>query len=247
MTDLPYWLCAALVAPFAGSLAGLLAHRLPRGQSVVLSRSACQSCGTPLTPIDLVPLLSYLALRGRCRHCGAPIGWRHPAMELAALAMAVWAATVFDGEMLWAACILGWTLLALAACDLETYLLPDALTLPLLLAGLAVTWWFDPDSLTDHALAAALGYLAFVGIARGYRYLRGRDGLGLGDAKLLAAAGAWLGVAALPNVVLIAAVSGLAAAGAMALRGQRLSAQLRLPFGPALALATWLTWLYLPT
>jgi leader peptidase (prepilin peptidase)/N-methyltransferase len=240
----PDWLTAAIVAPFAGSLAGLLAHRLPREEPVVVARSACETCHTPLGVADLVPLLSYAALRGRCRHCGAPIGWRHPAMEIGALLIALWAATVFSGFTLWASCALGWPLLALAACDLETYLLPDALTLPLLLAGLAVTWRLTPDALSDHALAAAAGYLAFLGIAKGYRYLRGRDGLGMGDAKLLAAAGAWLGLASLPNVVLIAAVSGLLAAGGAALRGQRLSAQFRLPFGPALAFAIWLSWLY---
>jgi leader peptidase (prepilin peptidase)/N-methyltransferase len=245
MITLPEWLEVAIAGPFAGSLAGVLAQRLPRGEKVGWARSACESCRTPLGPIDLVPLLSYVALRGRCRSCRAAISWRHPAMELAALAIGLWAASVFDGALLWASCALGWTLLALATSDLDTYLLPDTLTLPLLLAGLAVTWWFDPDALTEHALAAALGYLSFWGIAKGYRYLRGRDGLGMGDAKLLAAAGAWLGVAALPNVVLIAAISGLLAAGVMAARGQRVSAQLRLPFGPALALATWITWLYL--
>lgn len=241
---LPDWAWAALAAPFAGSLMGVLARRLPAGRSVGMARSACDSCGATLGAHELVPVLSYALQRGRCRHCNAPIGVFHLAMELAAVGIALWAASVFGGAALWASCILGWMLLALAVCDWETFRLPDALTLPLLLLGLGTTWWLWPEAVADRALAAALGYLAFRGVALLYRRLRKRDGLGAGDAKLLAAAGAWLGVAALSWVVLLAAVIGLALAGALALRHRRVSGRLMIPFGPCLALATWLLWLY---
>jgi leader peptidase (prepilin peptidase)/N-methyltransferase len=165
-------------------------------------------------------------------------------MELAALLTALWALSVFDGAVLLASCLLGWMLLALAVCDARSYLLPDALTLSLLLMGLGATYWLQPDALDEHAVAATLGYVVFRGIDMGYFWLRGRHGLGQGDAKLLAAAGAWLGLEALPQVVLIAAVIGLLLAAVMAWRGQRVRAQMRLPFGPPLALATWLVWLY---
>jgi leader peptidase (prepilin peptidase) / N-methyltransferase len=239
------WIAPVLAAPIAGSLGGVLARRLPRGEPVFLARSVCESCNTQLSARDLAPLLSYVVLRGRCRYCQAPIGWFHPAMELAAMLTALWAAQVFGGDALWASCLLGWMLLTLAVCDARSFRLPDLLTLPLLLFGLGATWWLRPDAIGDHALAAALGYLAFRGVAALYRRLRGREGLGQGDAKLLAAAGAWLGLAALPNVVLGAAIAGLLFAALMALRGRSVSAKMRLPFGPCLAIATWITWLYL--
>jgi leader peptidase (prepilin peptidase)/N-methyltransferase len=135
-------------------------------------------------------------------------------------------------------------LLALSVCDWENTVLPDALTLPLLLFGLVANSWLWPPSITDHALAAALGYLAFRILAVLYRRLRGREGLGGGDAKLLAAAGAWLGVAALPWVVLGAAIAGIALAGGLALSGRRVTGRTILPFGPCLAIAIWLVWLY---
>lgn len=238
------WIGPALAAPFAGSLLGVLVRRLPAGRPVMIARSACDHCHTALGARDLVPLVSYAMLRGRCRQCGAPIGAFHLAMELGCVAVALWAALVFDGDALWASCALGWMLLGLAVCDWETGLLPDGLTLPLLLLGLGATAWLWPPELTDHALAATAGYLIFRGVALGYRLLRGRDGLGGGDAKLLAASGAWLGLAALSWVVLIAACAGLALAGGLALRGRALSGRMVLPFGPPLALATWLIWLY---
>jgi leader peptidase (prepilin peptidase)/N-methyltransferase len=223
---------------------GLLGRRLPAGRPVALARSECDTCHATLTARELVPLLSYVLQRGQCRHCGAPIGRYHPAMELACVAIALWAGSIFDGEALWASCVLGWMLLALSVCDWEHTILPDALTLPLLLLGLGANAWLWPPSVTDRALAAALGYLAFRGFAVLYRRLRGRDGLGGGDAKLLAASGAWLGVAALPWVVLGAALAGIGLAGGLALRGRRVTGRTVLPFGPCLAIATWVIWLY---
>ena len=166
-------------------------------------------------------------------------------MELAAFAVAAVAAlTCSDPATLCCGCALGWTLLALAWIDWEALFLPDVLTLPLVLAGLAATFWLQPHSLTNHAAAAALGYLLFRGVAWAYRWFRGRDGLGEGDAKLMAAAGAWVGVTALSSVLLAGA--GLTLAGGLVdalQRGVRLRGATRLPFGPGLCAALWLVWL----
>lgn len=242
------WLVPVLAAPFVGSFLGLLIERLPAGQGVVLGRSACSHCGQALGFRDLLPLLSWAVSRGRCRHCGAGLGFFHPAVELAALAVAVWAALVLDGEgwILWAGCLLGWTLLALASIDARHLLLPDVLTLPLVPAGLAVTYALDPAALAGHALGAAAGFAVFYAIGAAYRRLRGREGLGLGDAKLLAAAGAWISWTGLPSVVFIAGVLALAGVLAASLAGRTASWTDKAPFGAYLAAATWLVWLYGP-
>ncbi len=242
----PEWLIPVLVAPFVGSFLGVLIARLPVGGAVVFARSACRACDHPLGPDDLVPVISWLASRGRCRHCDAPIGATPICVELAALALAVWAATVVSGWLLWVTCALGWTLLALAVIDWRHQILPDQLTLPLAALGLGVAYAVDTDGVAHHAIGAAAGFAAFAAIGWAYRRLRGRDGLGLGDAKLLAAAGAWVSWTGLPGVVLTAAVAALAVALAGALAGRALRADSRLALGPYLALGTWLVWLYGP-
>ena len=239
------WL-TLLLAPFIGSFLGVLVTRLPVGEPVALSRSRCPACRRTLAVRDLIPLLSWLVARGRCRHCGASLGWFYPAIEIAALGIAAWAGTVASGPALWASCVLGWTLLALAWIDARHLILPDALTLPLLAAGLAAAALLDGADIADHALGAAVGYGAFWLVAVLYRRLRGRDGLGLGDAKLLAAAGAWVSWQGLPGVVLIAASSGLVAVLAAAAVGFAPEAARRMPFGPYLCLGLWLIWLYGP-
>ncbi len=212
----------------------------------MLDRSRCESCHHPLGLRDLVPLGSYFASGGRCRFCGARISPFHWAVELAACAIPTIAAPIApDALAFWSACLLGWTLLALAWIDWTDLLLPDALTLPLVLLGLAVTECRASYQLTDHAAAAALGYLMFRLAAWIYRRFRGRDGLGEGDAKLMAAAGAWVGVAALSSVIFLGAVLTLGAAITDALwRGRGLSGGTRVAFGPGLCAALWLIWLY---
>jgi leader peptidase (prepilin peptidase)/N-methyltransferase len=234
-----------ILAPFIGSFLGVLIRRLPVGQPIVLARSACASCGRSLAARDLLPVVSFLLLRGRCRTCHAPIGVFHLAVELVAAAVALWAAlTMAEADWVWASCVLGWTLLALGWIDVEHMLLPDVLTLPLLLAGLGATLLLDPGDIFDHALGAVAGYLVFRAVAEAYRAWRGRDGLGGGDAKLLAAAGAWLGWQALPAVVLEASLAGIAAALVARVLGRRVSRTTALPFGPFIAAAIWLVWLY---
>lgn len=253
----PGSLAPLLLAPVVGSFLGVLVLRLPDGRPVGMARSACETCGTVLGARDLVPLLSYVVLRGRCRHCAAPIGRLHPGIELAALAVAATVVLAQIGRLspdlpegwvqawVWSGCGLGWILLALGWIDWRCFRLPDVLTLPLLLLGLVSCALLGPAMLADHAGACLLGYLLFLGIARGYRRLRGRDGLGAGDAKLLAAGGAWLGLAWLPMLVLLGALATLAVA--LLRGGGRLDPDLRVPFGPGLAAALWVLWLWSTT
>ena len=248
-----------VAAPFVGSFLSVLILRLPACASVLVGRSRCPACGHALGPRDLVPLVSWLAQRGRCRHCGGALSRLYPAIELGALAVALWAATMVSGWLLWASCLLGWTLLALAVIDIRALLLPDALTLPLIPAGLAVAYAIDPAEMLDHAAGAAAGYGGFVLIELAYARLRGRAGLGRGDAKLLGAAGAWVSWSGLPFVVLLAALAALAANAVARVAGRPGAAATPVAvtpvavtpvafspvaFGPWLALGTWLVWLY---
>jgi leader peptidase (prepilin peptidase)/N-methyltransferase len=244
---LPIWVAPLLLAPFIGSFLGVLIRRLPTGRPIVMGRSACEACGRVLAVRDLVPFVSYAMQRGRCRTCGAGIDGEHIAIEVAALAVAVCAvSTQSDGDRMWAACILGWFLLALGWIDWKHMRLPDVLTLPLLLVGLLATLVMRPDAVTDHAIAAALGYVSFRAISGGYRLLRHREGLGQGDAKLLAAAGAWVGINFLPSVVLGGALLALFMAAGRVFWEKRFRPDMPIAFGPSLALATWVAWLLAP-
>lgn len=240
-------LAVIAAAPFIGSFLGLMVYRLPRRGALVWTRSLCPACGTRLGLADLLPVASWLALAGRCRHCRAPISPAYPVIELAATLVALWSVWIvpFPG-LLWS-CALGWILIVLAAIDLATLTLPDRLTLPLGLAGLAFAGLTGGLSAgLWHLTAAAAGFLAIEGLNAGYRALRGRDGLGRGDAKLAAAAGAWVGLAGLPTVLLAAAICALTAVVTMRASGRPIAAATALPFGPALAVGLWLVWLYGP-
>ena len=142
--------------------------------------------------------------------------------------------------------LLGAVLIWLSVIDIGSYRLPDALTLPLLAAGLAFSYLFQWDDLRWRVAASALGFGLLYAVAWFYFKLRGRHGLGLGDAKLLAASGAWLGVEGVPATLLLASCSALCAALVSAFAGRPVAADTRMPFGPFLALGTWLTWLYGP-
>jgi leader peptidase (prepilin peptidase)/N-methyltransferase len=236
-----------LLGPFIGSFLGVLIVRLPATRPIVWSRSVCETCRRQLSPLELIPLLSFAALRGRCRTCESPIGAFPFAVEIAATVIATWA--VVSGSELrdvWLDSALGWTLLTLAWIDWDHMQLPDVLTLPLLLFGLMAALVFAPLTLPERVLGAAAGYLAFVGTAWAYHRLRKRDGLGAGDAKLLAASGAWIGWGLLLDVVIIAAICCLGSAAYLQLRGRTLTRHTALPFGPFLAFATWVVWLYGP-
>ncbi len=233
-----------LIAPFIGSFLGVVVRRLPRGESLIRPRSHCEACLRTLGLRELVPIVSFAALRGACASCGSPIARDHLYLELAATLVPLILLAVLPDATLavaLAGTLLGWTLLALAAIDARHWRLPDVLTLPLLVLGLGATWWLTPDLAFDHAVAASLGYGAFALLAFAYRRWRGVDGLGVGDAKLLAAAGAWVGSQGLAPVILAASLAGLAFA---AIRfGRAVGRRSAIPFGPPLALATWVTWL----
>ncbi|MBE1291301.1 MAG: prepilin peptidase [Rhodobacteraceae bacterium] len=227
-----------LLSPAIGSFIGLLADRLPRGEPIALTRSACRSCARPLAPRDLMPVLSFLITRGRCRHCGATLpGWLLYT-ELAAIGLAVWAVMV--AEVIPAPLIATalWLLLALCLCDLLWLRLPDLLTGALALFALGLSWAGYGPSLMLALIGMVCGAGSFWGIRLIYRHLRGREGLGLGDVKLMAGLGALIGPFDLPLVVLIAAASLLAVAVSRALTGTTpLTARQPLPFGAALAAA----------
>lgn len=240
-------LAGALLGACVGSFLATLARRAPEGwRGMAWGRSRCPTCRHPLAAVELVPLLSWLRQRGRCRHCGGTISPWYPGVEAAAAAIGGLAAALLPPAEAAAAALLGWWLLALATIDLVAWILPDRLTLPLIAAGLLLAFAGEgaglpaPATPASALAGAALGYLSLAAIAWGYRKLRGREGLGLGDAKLFAAAGAWLGAERLPIVLLTAALIGLAQA---ALARTRLRADTAVPFGPALAAAFWLAYL----
>jgi leader peptidase (prepilin peptidase)/N-methyltransferase len=237
---------ALICAPLVGSFLGVVVRRLPERRPIAWVRSRCEFCRAVLGVWDLVPLYSWLVAGGRCRYCAHPLGFFYPAIELSAFAVGLIALAVDGGDRVWLDCVFGWWLLALGWIDVRRWLLPDALTLPLVIAGLTAAAAFDPEQLADRALGSALGYLSLRMLALLYRGLRGREGLGHGDAKLVAASGAWVGATGLPLVVLGAAMSALLVAACLRLAGIRLTAGSALPFGPFLALATWLIWLFGP-
>lgn len=252
-----------VISPAIGSFAAVLVDRLVRGEDVVLARSRCRSCQTRLTARDLIPLLSFLRQLGCCRHCGAAIPRWVLAMELAALALALivvalWApyadqrATpammLVDGALLW-------VLLTLIATDLLWMRLPDLLTAGLLgLALLRALLWaqnplapYFPVAVgpQDALIGALCGVASFAALRLGYHRWRGREGLGMGDVKLMAGLGALAGPLDVPLLVLMAALGALGTVAALGLStmGQhRLQASTALPFGAALAGAGITLW-----
>jgi leader peptidase (prepilin peptidase)/N-methyltransferase len=241
-----FWLTIP-VAACVGSFLATVAWRVPRGLSIVSPRSACVSCAAPLGVRDLIPMLSWSVLRGQCRHCSAPIDRLYPLMELSAVVVAIWSGLVFEGWYVFVSCLLGWTLITLSAIDIRHRTLPDLIVIPLIGLGLIIAWLDNPPIFADHLIGASMGFVAFAGIAFLYRVLRNRDGLGLGDAKLLGAGGAWLGWEALPGIVLSAAIIALIFALASGCARRRpIKGGTAIAFGPYLALAVWLTWIFGP-
>jgi leader peptidase (prepilin peptidase) / N-methyltransferase len=177
------------------------------------------------------------------RRIHAPASRFHAAIELAAVLLAVAAATLLDGWRVVAGCGFGWALLLLAAVDVRRRVLPDRLALALLAAGLLVALSYEPDRLADRALAASGGWLAVAMLSASYRRATGRPGSGGGEARLLAAIGAWVGPEGLAWTLALAASGGLAAAGALAAQGGWRPGR-RLPSGPFLAMAGWLVWVF---
>ncbi len=233
----------AAAAPLIGSAVAAGAARVAEGRAWDLSRSRCSRCGRAIKAIEMVPVVSWLALRGRCRGCAAGISVAYPVTELAAVAVALWAWFAVPGNIFFATCLFGWMLLALSAIDIRTRRLPDVLTAPLAATGLLTAMLIEPDRLADHVIGAVCGYLGFVLVEHAYRHFRQRDGLGRGDAKLLGAIGAWVGWAALPSVVLLSAGGAIIFLLARSrFGGKSLTRDTAIAFGPFLAAAGWLVW-----
>lgn len=239
------WLPLAAAAPAVGSFLGVVASRLPNGEDVLWSRSRCDRCKTELSASDLIPVASWICLGRRCRYCQSSLGYFYPIVEVAALLIVVWAATVVSGAILVASALFGWLLLCLGIADWRSQRLPDVLTLTLGLLGLGAAWFFDSDRLLEHFIAALLGGGLLLVISFVYRQTRGRDGLGFGDAKLFAGIGAWVSLGGLPSVLFLAALLAMVAFLAR-LWMSGIDWHERITFGPFLAAAAWLVWLYGP-
>lgn len=239
-------LAALLLAPFVGSFLTVLVVRLPKGHGFVLGRSRCGACKSSIAWYDLTPIVGWLVLRGRCRACGAVVGRLYPMTELAAVCVVLWAGAVVEGSVFWASVGLGWTLLTIGTIDWREEVIPDVLSIPLVGAGFLFFAWFKSDTLMLHILGAVIGYAAFRTITFVYSAVRKREGLGQGDAKLLAAAGAWVSAIGLPSVVIWASFGAAAVLLGATARGKRLALDDRLPFGTFLCAGIWLVWLYGP-
>jgi len=215
---------------------------LPAGEryNLAVPRSCCPRCGGAIRAIDNVPVVSWLFLRGRCRHCGAPIARRYPVIEAVAGvigALVAWRYGIGVAAPL--AAVMAWCLLALAVIDYDTMLLPDMLTLPLLWLGLAANLFGVFVPLETAVIGAMAGYLVLWLVYWSFKLATGKDGMGFGDFKLLAAIGAWLGWPVLPSVILGAA--GVGAVVGLVMIALRVHERSRpIPFGPYLAAAGFL-------
>jgi leader peptidase (prepilin peptidase)/N-methyltransferase len=250
---------ALLLGLCVGSFLNVVIHRLPRmlergwqaqcaelrGETpapdppynLVVPRSACPACGARITALQNIPVVSWLLLRGHCAGCKAPISARYPVVEVLGgllAACAVWHFGVTLQGI--AACVFLWSLLALTMIDFDTQLLPDSITLPLLWAGLIANLWHTFASLPDAVIGAVAGYLSLWTIYWLFKLIRGKEGMGYGDFKLLAALGAWLGWQLLPVIVLLSSVVG-AAIGISLIVFKGRDHSVPLAFGPYLAIA----------
>jgi leader peptidase (prepilin peptidase)/N-methyltransferase len=206
--------------------------------------SNCPGCGHGIAAQHNVPIVGFLWLRGRCASCGAKISPRYPVVEAVAGLLALAVAYVFGPTWATVAALgFAWTLLALTLIDLDHKLLPDSLTLPLLWAGLLVNLAGTFATLPASVIGAAAGYLALWSVYWLFKLLTGKEGMGYGDFKLLAAIGAWVGWQLLPVVILLSAVVGSVVGIAMILFGGR-SSQTTIPFGPYLAAAGFIALLW---
>jgi len=219
-------------------LAGESPPDLPR-YNLVVPRSQCPACGHRISALENIPVISFLVLRGRCSACHAPISARYPLVEL--LTGALTAAVVLRFGLTptaVAACLLLWSLIALTFIDFATQLLPDNITLPLAWGGLLanVAGLVPGVSLRDAVIGAVAGYLALWSVYWLFKLIRGKEGMGYGDFKLLAALGAWLGWQMLPLIVLLSSVVGaLIGISLVVFKGR--DHQIPLAFGPYLAIA----------
>ncbi|TMH62154.1 MAG: prepilin peptidase [Betaproteobacteria bacterium] len=255
------WLVSGIVGLCVGSFLNVVIHRLPKmldrgwqaqcaelsGEpppelppyNLITPRSQCPACGHPITASENIPVLSFLFLRGRCSACAAPISARYPTVELLTGALTIAAVLRFGvTPTAAAACLLIWSLIALTFIDFDTQLLPDSITLPLLWGGLLanLAGLVPGVSLRDAVVGAIAGYVSLWTIYWLFKLIRGKEGMGYGDFKLLAALGAWLGWQMLPLIVLLSSfVGAIIGIGLVVFKGR--DHQIPLAFGPYLAIA----------
>jgi leader peptidase (prepilin peptidase)/N-methyltransferase len=202
--------------------------------------SHCPSCKTPIKPWHNLPVVGWLILRGQCAACRAPISVQYPIVEAVTGLMSAICAVHFGATpQLAGALLLSWALIALTVTDLRTMYLPDDLTLPLLWLGLVLSLWGVFATPYEAIIGAALGYGLLWGVFHLFKLVTGKEGMGYGDFKLLAALGAWLGWPLLPQIVLLSALVG-AAVGIVLIVSRRAEWSSRIPFGPYIAGAGWI-------
>jgi leader peptidase (prepilin peptidase) / N-methyltransferase len=219
-------------------LSGELLSELPP-YNLITPRSQCPACGHRIGALENIPVVSYLFLRGRCSACAAPISARYPIVELLTGTLTVAAVLRFGATpAAAAACLFLWSLIALTFIDFDTQLLPDTITLPLLWSGLLanVAGFVPGVSLRDAVIGAIAGYVALWTVYWLFKLIRGKEGMGYGDFKLLSALGAWLGWQMLPLIVLLSSfVGAIIGIGLVVFKGR--DHQVPLAFGPYLAIA----------
>ena len=240
-------LSGAVCGAAIGSYLATLALRWPEGRSAAAGRSHCDSCGITIPTLRMIPMLSWTMQGGRCHACGSRIAVTHPLLEVCGALIGALSGGLFHGAptLACATAAFGMLLLLAATLDLRHFWLPDRLSLAMAVAGLAVNALGLGPGLVPALAGALAGYGSLWLIARAYRALRGREGLGGGDAKLLGAIGAWTGWSGLPWIVLGASLAGLAAVLVLVLRGGSAGGAMRLPLGTLLAVAAWPIWIVL--
>ena len=209
--------------------------------SLVSPNSQCRDCGAAIKPWHNIPVLSYVFLKGCCAGCGASISSRYPVVELSTAILSFAAATVFGPTLqLAAALLLIWSLIALTGIDIDTQLLPDSITLPLLWLGLLLNTTATFTTLNEAVIGAAAGYLTLWSVYWLFKLTTGKDGMGFGDFKLLAALGAWFGWQVIPLIIILSSFVG-AFVGILLILVKKQGREVPMPFGPYLAGAGLIT------
>jgi leader peptidase (prepilin peptidase)/N-methyltransferase len=250
---------AVLFGLMVGSFLNVVIHRLPKlmerqwrsecaeltgstplpaeRYNLVVPRSSCPACGHRITALENIPLASYVALGGRCSACSSRISWRYPLVEALGGVLAGYIAWKYGASMaMLGALIFAWAMIALTFIDLDTFYLPDSITLPLLWAGMLINVAGTYTDLRSAVIGAAAGYLALWSVYWLFKLATGKEGMGYGDFKLLAAIGAWLGWKMLPLVILLSSFVGAAVGIALIVFARR-GRSVPIPFGPYLACA----------